>query len=242
MNGISRFCSSGPTIRLAGSTYEVHAWRLRDWGAAESAVLQLRGDLFGLVGSLRGSDDRLTHVFTLLQNECTWATYRDIMEWRQSWSGRVFTLGKCLRVAYDEAVRLLALEVDSRQSAADLWWIEEIEPAIDLANGDDVLTELFAVDIPKEEQGEPGGEATQWMQLLKNLGQEPFGMLPEAVLDQTLPQIHAMLWNGASAFDFGIGPKAIAAMDEHFKQRQKLALNAVRNIKEGKRWNSERSD
>lgn len=233
MYGLSRYAGIGPSIRLAGRTFTVHTWTLRDWGAVEAEILHLRGDPCSFLRSCETSEWAMSEVHERVQNDGIWASWREIMDYRDTWSGRVFTLSRSLRLGINEACGLVATECDRRGVLADHWWWSDIQPAINQANCDDELSGIFADDLPKaDSDDEAEDESLQWLRMFSHLTREPFSMSVDQVLDLTFWQARAITFRAEDSGGFD----SPVAMQAHFRARKERAARAARNLKQGRRY------
>lgn len=236
MYGLSRYAGIGPSVTLDNSTFTLHAWTLRDWGAAEAEVLHLRGSACSWLRTLESSEWAIARIFERLQDDGIWATWREIMDWRDTPSGRVFTLSRSLKIELEEARRLLGVEYKRHGILTDFWWWTEIQPSLSQANCEDELSDLFAEDLPHEKSTDAvEDESLQWLRMFSGLSRKPYSMSPEDVLDLTFWQARALMFREEDSGGFN----SPAEMQAHFRGRKKRAERAAHNLKSGRRYDDD---
>ena len=227
MYGAFRAVGIGPPIELGGRSFTVHGRTVRDYAVIESRMAKARGNPFDVFRwmLINGfSKEHIGQLFTKCRKGWWAVTMGELMQWLQTWEGRVLGLSLALRQDCGWVKRAVMKECERRGEGREFWW-NTIQEAIDIANGEDELSALRWI-IRETKADSP---RINWENVFRILGEEPFYKSVSEIENMTLPQLQ-MFWG-----------EKVQQVDE-FEADARLSkfaeseTKAAENLEAGRNW------
>jgi hypothetical protein len=192
VNGVCWACGLGPTVRLGNRTLIVRGRTIADYAVVEAEILKERSNVYDLIrrtaGAFSDSPERQRDVCRFLVESAgrRWSrtTMSDVVDWINTWRGRVFLLWLAVR---ENDPAACPLERVAREAQRADW--SEIAAAMEQASGADERCHDACSPFFDDKQERP----ISWPPLFRRLAASPFHLGPAEVGRLTMQQVRYYL-------------------------------------------------